>query len=176
MSDSICLGLALSRAGAPVLERLDQGGLLKARAEPGAGAAELLSRHWGDASAFVVVGACGAVTRLVAPLLQGKEHDPAVVVVDPQGRFAIPLLGGHGAGAEQLSQRVAALLGGEAVLTGASSGGGSLALDSFGLAWGWRWLARGLGWLAGLVLARGWKVRIAHGVYLLGWRFCSADS
>ncbi len=30
MSDSICWGLALSRAGAPVLERLDQGGLLKA--------------------------------------------------------------------------------------------------------------------------------------------------
>ncbi|QPN55598.1 precorrin-3B C(17)-methyltransferase [Synechococcus sp. CBW1107] len=142
MSDSICWGLALSRAGAPVLERLDQGGLLMARAEPGAGAAELLRRHWSGASAFVVVGACGAVTRLVAPLLQGKEHDPAVVVVDPQGRFAIPLLGGHGAGAEQLSQRVAALLGGEAVLTGASSGGGSLALDSFGLAWGWR---RGLG-------------------------------
>ncbi|MCX5931924.1 MAG: precorrin-3B C(17)-methyltransferase [Cyanobacteria bacterium] len=138
MSDFICWGLALSRAGAPVLERLDQGGLLRVHPEPGVGAAELLSRHWSEASAFVVVGACGAVTRLVAPLLQGKEQDPAVVVVDPQGRFAIPLLGGHGAGAEPLSQRVAALLGGEAVLTGASSGGGQLALDHFGLAWGWR--------------------------------------
>lgn len=158
MSDLICWGLALSRAGAPVLERLDQGGLVEARAEPGAGAAELLSQHWKEASAFVVVGACGAVTRLVAPLLQGKEHDPAVVVVDPQGRFAIPLLGGHGAGAEQLSQRVAALLGGEAVLTGASSGSGSLALDSFGLAWGWR---KGLGDWDGLMKAAARGERIA---------------
>jgi len=61
----------------------------------------------------VVVGACGAITRLIAPLLKGKAEDPAVVVVDPAGRFAIPLLGGHGAGGESLSQRVAALLGGK---------------------------------------------------------------
>jgi cobalt-precorrin 5A hydrolase/precorrin-3B C17-methyltransferase len=158
MSDLICWGLALSRAGNPILERLDEGGLVEARAEPGAGAAELLRQHWKGASAFVVVGACGAVTRLVAPLLQGKEHDPAVVVVDPQGRFAIPLLGGHGAGAEQLSQRVAALLGGEAVLTGASSGSGSLALDSFGLAWGWR---KGLGDWDALMKAAARGERIA---------------
>ncbi len=113
MSDSLCWGLALSRAGAPVLERLDQAGLLGGRLEPGGAPSEQLSRHWAQASAFVVVGACGAVTRLVAPLLVGKHQDPAVVVVDPQGRFAVPLLGGHGAGAEQLSQRVAALLGGK---------------------------------------------------------------
>lgn len=142
MSDSLCWGLALSRAGEPVLERLDQAGLLGGRLEPGGAASELLSRHWAHASAFVVVGACGAVTRLAAPLLLGKHHDPAVVVVDPQGRFAIPLLGGHGAGAERLSQRVAALLGGEAVLTGGSSASGSLALDTFGVDWGWR---KGLG-------------------------------
>ena len=73
------------------------------------------------AIAFVVVGACGLVTRLIAPLLSGKDSDPAVVVVDPQGRFAVPLLGGHGAGADQLSHRIAASLGGQAVLTGASA-------------------------------------------------------
>jgi len=59
-------------------------------------------------------------------------------VLDPLGRYAIPLLGGHGAGAEQLSLAIAALLDGQAVLTGGSSGQGRLALDSFGRRWGWR--------------------------------------
>ena len=99
---------------------------------------ELLASEWPRSQAFVAVGACGAITRLIAPLLGDKTSDPAVVVLDPTGRYAIPLLGGHAGGAEALSQRIAAALGGEAVLTGASSGGGRLALDSFGRAWGWR--------------------------------------
>lgn len=94
--------------------------------------------QWPNAGAFVVVGACGLVTRLIAPLLAGKDRDPAVVVLDPEGHFAIPLLGGHAAGAERLSQRIAASLGGQAVLTGATAAKGLLSLDSFGRDWGWR--------------------------------------
>lgn len=101
-------------------------------------AAELLASEWERSSAFVAIGACGAITRLIAPHLKAKAKDPAVVVLDPLGRYAIPLLGGHGAGAEQLSLAIAALLEGQAVLTGSSSGQGRLALDSFGRRWGWR--------------------------------------
>ena len=101
-------------------------------------AAELLASEWERSSAFVAIGACGAITRLIAPHLKAKAKDPAVVVLDPLGRYAIPLLGGHGAGAEQLSLAIAALLEGQAVLTGGSSGQGRLALDSFGRRWGWR--------------------------------------
>ena len=101
-------------------------------------AAELLASEWERSSAFVAIGACGAITRLIAPHLKAKGQDPAVVVLDPLGRYAIPLLGGHGAGAEQLSLAIAALLEGQAVLTGSSSGQGRLALDSFGSRWGWR--------------------------------------
>ena len=53
-----------------------------------------------------------------------------MVVLDPQGRFVIPLLGGHQAGGEALSQQVAAVLGAEVVSTGSSSGRQRLALDS----------------------------------------------
>jgi cobalt-precorrin 5A hydrolase/precorrin-3B C17-methyltransferase len=102
------------------------------------GTAEFLERHWLTCSGVVAVGACGAITRLVAPLLSDKRSDPAVVVVDPEGRFAVPLLGGHAAGADTLCQQVAAALDGQAVLTGASSGRGRLGLDTFGVAWGWR--------------------------------------
>ncbi len=101
-------------------------------------ATELLASEWERSSAFVAIGACGAITRLIAPYLKTKAKDPAVVVLDPLGRYAIPLLGGHGAGAEQLSLAIAALLEGQAVLTGSSSGQGRLALDSFGRRWGWR--------------------------------------
>ena len=133
-------GLGFSRGSAEVLERLRQAGIVQAVAGWAASpsASETLRGHWQEASAFVVVGATGLVTRLVAPLLSDKHSDPAVVVVDPAGRFAVPLLGGHAAGADQLSQRVAALLGGTAVLTGASAGSGRLTLDAFGAAWGWR--------------------------------------
>ncbi len=133
-------GLGFSPAAQGPLNLLLQAGVVDQLVLPGASpsAAAVLAREWRDAHAFIVVGACGLVTRLIAPLLSDKHIDPAVVVVDPQGRFAIPLLGGHQAGGEELSQRVAALLGGSAVLTGSSGASGRLALDQFGAAWGWR--------------------------------------
>ncbi len=133
-------GLGFSAAANGLLSQLLQGGVVDQLVSGGASpsASETLASAWRHSAGFVVVGATGLVTRLIAPLLQDKRRDPAVVVVDPLGRFAIPLLGGHGAGAEALSQRVAALLGGTAVLTGASSGSGRLALDAFGSQWGWR--------------------------------------
>jgi cobalt-precorrin 5A hydrolase/precorrin-3B C17-methyltransferase len=142
-------GIGFGPTAEPVLQQLLQAGVVD-RLLAGAtvrrdrpshvagGSSGSLDQHWPAAAAFVVVGACGLVTRLIAPLLLGKEKDPAVVVVDPQGHFAIPLLGGHGAGADALSQRVAAVLGGQAVLTGSCSSQNRLPLDAFGHAWGWR--------------------------------------
>ena len=78
------------------------------------------------------------MTRLIAPLLIGKDKDPAVIVLDAHGKHVVPLLGGHQAGAEQLSMELAAELGGHAVLTGDANSQNRLALDSFGKGWGWR--------------------------------------
>ncbi|MFO8237198.1 MAG: precorrin-3B C(17)-methyltransferase [Prochlorococcaceae cyanobacterium] len=140
MSGDPIWALSFSAGGESLLQPLWQAGLLTAPplccGDPAL--AGCLREHWDDARGFVVVGACGLVVRLVAPLLSGKQQDPAVVVLDPQGRFVIPLLGGHQAGGEALSQQVAAVLGAEVVSTGSSSGRQRLALDSFGRAWGWR--------------------------------------
>ena len=105
-------GLSFSPAGDALLTRLVQAGLIQHQVPRGAtpSAQATLEQQWSQATGFVVVGACGLVTRLIAPLLQHKHTDPAVVVVDPQGRFAIPLLGGHSAGADSLGQSVAAVL------------------------------------------------------------------
>ena len=145
MSERLSWGFALSNQALPLLRQLLERGLIDRIASPADGLTwpagdlqRLLESEWPRSRAFVAVGACGAITRLIAPLLSSKSTDPAVVVADSQGAFAIPLVGGHGAGAEALALEVAALLGGEAVLTGASASEGRLALDSFGTGWGWR--------------------------------------
>lgn len=41
-------------------------------------------------NAIVFVGACGIAVRSIAPYVKVKAKDPAVVVVDEKGNFAIP--------------------------------------------------------------------------------------
>ncbi len=100
-------------------------------------AGELLADQWRKGKATIVVGALGAVTRLIAPLLSDKQKDPAVIVLDANGQHIVPLIGGHAAGAERLAHQLAASLGGEVVLTGDAASQQRLALDAFGEAWGW---------------------------------------
>lgn len=68
----------------------------------------------------VFIAATGIVIRCLAPLLQGKAQDPAVVVLDQEGRFAISLLSGHLGGANALAREVAQLTRGQAVITTAT--------------------------------------------------------
>jgi cobalt-precorrin 5A hydrolase len=70
--------------------------------------------HW------VLIMATGIATRFVDGLLEDKREDPAVVVLDEAGRYAIPLLGGHEAGANSLAYRVASAVGAVPVLTTAT--------------------------------------------------------
>jgi precorrin-4 C11-methyltransferase len=92
--------------------------------------------------ALVCLMATGIVVRDLAPLLRSKHQDPAVVVLDEQGRHAISLLSGHKGGANALAGQVAHLLSGAAVLTTASDGQGLPALDLLGQDEGWR-ISRG---------------------------------
>ena len=48
-----------------------------------------LTSIWNKHSAFVFCLATGAVVRLIAPLLKDKKSDPAVIVIDGEGRFVI---------------------------------------------------------------------------------------
>ena len=145
MTHPLRWGFGLSPDSLSVLQRLLSAGLIdrialppEETAWPAGGVADFLAEEWPRSSAFVAVGACGALTRLIAPLLRDKDQDPAVVVLDAAGQYAIPLLGGHGAGGEALARSVAASLGGQAVITGSSQHRGRLALDAFGRTWGWR--------------------------------------
>lgn len=96
-------------------------------------------RAWWDRSrALALIMASGIAVRTIAPLLDRKTTDPAVVCLDESGRFVIPLIGGHQAGANDLARRIAALTGGQAVITTASDTQGLPALDLIGRDEGWR--------------------------------------
>ena len=86
---------------------------------------ELWSRH----EALVFIMASGIVVRTIAPLLKDKKTDPAVVVLDDAGRFAVSLASGHLGGANELARGDRAIPGGEAVVTTASDVNGLPSLD-----------------------------------------------
>lgn len=81
---------------------------------------EMVRENWRKYQGFIFVMAAGIVVRMIAPHLEAKDRDPAVVVVDEAGRFAVSLLSGHLGGANELAREVAGLLGGQAVVTTAT--------------------------------------------------------
>lgn len=102
------------------------GGCLREEGKP---LADWTAESFPACGALVFVGAAGIAVRVVAPYLRGKAEDPAVVCVDEAGRWVIPLLSGHLGGANALARRIAALTGGEAVITTATDLNGRFAVD-----------------------------------------------
>ncbi|WP_317619416.1 precorrin-3B C(17)-methyltransferase [Laspinema olomoucense] len=96
-----------------------------------------LAQIWPDCRALIFCLATGAVVRAIAPLLQHKSIDPAVVVVDEAGKFTISLCSGHQGGADSLTQAVAYQIGATPVLTGASSALQLPGIDVLGVPCGW---------------------------------------
>ena len=77
----------------------------------------------------IFIMATGIVVRSIAGHLVHKTQDPAVVVCDERGRFAISLVSGHVGGANALAQRVSAITGGQSVITTATDVNQKPAID-----------------------------------------------
>lgn len=82
-------------------------------------------------NSLIFVMAAGIVVRLIAPYIQKKEKDPAVIVVDQKCKYVISLLSGHIGGANRLARNIAAKTGAEAVITTATDVQGVVAFDEF---------------------------------------------
>ncbi|HWG62087.1 MAG TPA: cobalamin biosynthesis protein [Streptosporangiaceae bacterium] len=95
-------------------------------------ARQALSRAWAQCDGVVCFLAVGATVRLIAPLLNSKWTDPAVVCVDESGRRAVAVVGGHAAGANALATRVAEVFGADAVITTATDAVSLPGLDTLG--------------------------------------------
>lgn len=80
---------------------------------------------------IVALMSVGIVVRKIAPLLTDKWSDPAVVVVSPDCRYAIPLVGGHH-GANELARSISGL-GIEPVITTATETAGKISVEGVAL-------------------------------------------
>lgn len=142
---------AITRHGVEIARRLVAGlseadlfvsEKLAASAPPGARGfplpmGPLLRDTFGGYDCHVFVISVGAVVRMVAPLLENKKVDPAVLCVDDANRFTICVLSGHVGRGNAFAERVAAVLGNQPVVTTASDAIGTLTVDILGRDLGW---------------------------------------
>lgn len=87
--------------------------------------------------AIIFIGALGICVRMIAPMVNDKYTDPAVICVDSIGRNAISVLSGHIGGANRLCEEVAHIIGARPVVTTQSDNTGMWKLDILGKCMGW---------------------------------------
>ena len=110
---------------------------------------------------ILFVGACGIAVRTMAPFVQDKLTDSAVLVMDEKGKYVIPILSGHVGGANALAKKIAERIGAEAVLTTATDVEGLFSVDAFAVEHGLRIVNRDGIRRVSAKLLRGERVRIA---------------
>lgn len=84
-----------------------------------------------DMGGILFIGACGIAVRSIGPYLKGKEKDPAVLVLDEQGKFCISLISGHIGGANELTSTISSIVGGIPVITTGTDVNNLFAVDTF---------------------------------------------
>ena len=129
----ICAYIAFTARGLALAQRLAAacpGSVTRGGAD-GVPLADWTARQFAQSDALIFVGAAGIAVRAIASHCRSKAADPAVVVLDEGGQFAIPLLSGHLGGANDLARRFAAVCGAVPVITTATDGRGVFAVDEW---------------------------------------------
>lgn len=79
--------------------------------------------------AIIAVMASGILIRSIAPYIESKASDPAVLNIDDNGNFVISTLSGHLGGANKLTNKIAPLIGAIPVITTSSDVNNKLGID-----------------------------------------------
>ena len=79
--------------------------------------------------AIVAIMASGILIRSIAPLIESKTTDPAVVNIDDNGKFVISALSGHLGGANDLTIKLSNLIGATPVITTSTDVNNKLGID-----------------------------------------------
>ncbi|WP_160686805.1 cobalt-precorrin 5A hydrolase [Clostridium sp. C2-6-12] len=77
----------------------------------------------------IFISSTGIAVRAIAPFLKGKDKDPGVVVVDLSSKYAINILSGHLGGGNELTIKIAEILGAQPIITTATDNLGIIAPD-----------------------------------------------
>ena len=119
--------------------------------EAGSGIASILQREygaipversevktlWSRYDAFVFIGALGICVRTIAPLVDDKHRDPAVVCIDSLGQNVISVLSGHVGGANDLTRDISGTIGAREVVSTQSDNARLWALDTLEKRFDW---------------------------------------
>ena len=92
---------------------------------------ECVGEWFGKVDAMVFFCAAGIAVRTIAPYISHKSKDPAVIVNDETGKFAISLLSGHAGGANELTEKISQMIGAVSVITTATDREKKFAVDDF---------------------------------------------
>ena len=87
---------------------------------PSGSLSKQVRENWHEFDAHIFVGATGIAVRSIAPLLQSKIKDPAIITCPDSGSHIVSLVSGHIGGANRLARRIARITGGQAVISTAT--------------------------------------------------------
>lgn len=79
--------------------------------------------------AIIAIMASGILIRSIAPYIESKTTDPAVLNIDDNGNFVISALSGHLGGANKLTNKIADLIDATPVITTSSDVNNKLGID-----------------------------------------------
>lgn len=100
--------------------------------------ASFLQENYNRFDSFVFIGALGICVRSIAPYLQDKHTDPAVINMDDHGQFVQAVVSGHEGGANALATKLARATAGQAVITTSSDLQQLWALDTLAAQFNWK--------------------------------------
>ncbi len=92
---------------------------------------DFIKDNFNSIDGFIFVGAIGIAVRLTKDSIKSKDIDPAVIVLDENGEFVIPILSGHLGGANEIAIDLASGLNCTPVLTTATDINNKFAVDVF---------------------------------------------
>jgi precorrin-4 C11-methyltransferase len=111
---------------------------LTTQVQPIASIASFLAKNYHQYQAIIFVGALGICVRSIAPFLEDKSTDPAIINLDDHGYFVQPVVSGHTGGANLLAKQVARILGAQAIITTSSDLQNIWALDTLDRQYNWK--------------------------------------
>ena len=79
--------------------------------------------------AIIAIMASGILIRSIAPLVESKVTDPAVLNIDDNGNFVISTLSGHLGGANELAHKISGLIDATPVITTSTDVNKKLGID-----------------------------------------------